>query len=163
MPFLEFFFNSIFESGVYLDTRVSGLITPIHKKGDKLNPENYRKVTVLPALGKLFEIVLENRLTYKNEVCCDNDQFQAGFKANCRTSDNIFILYSLVEHSKKYKKPLYVCYIDLTKAFDYIDRSALFHKLAKRNINGKFLNIIKNMYSKSKMRIARIKKITLPF
>ena len=78
MPFLEILFNSIFESGVYPDTWVSGLITPIHKKGDKLNPENYRKVTVLPALGKLFEIVLENRLTYKNKVCCDNDQFQAG-------------------------------------------------------------------------------------
>ena len=39
----------------------------------------------------------------------------------------------------------------------------MFHKLAKRNINGKFLNIIKNMYSKSKMRIAWNKKITLPF
>ena len=90
--------------GVYPDTWVSGIITPIHKKSDKLNPENYHEVTVLPALGKLFEIVLENRLTYKNEVCCDNDLFQAGFKANCRTPDNIFILYSLVEHSKKYKK-----------------------------------------------------------
>ena len=98
MPFLEILFNSIFESGVYPDTWVSGLITPIHKKGDKLNPEN------LPALRKLFEIVLENRLTYINEVCCDNDQFQAGFKANCRTSDNIFILYSLAEHPRKYKK-----------------------------------------------------------
>ena len=47
MPFLEILFNSIFESGVYPDTWVSGLITPIHKKGDKLNPENYRKVISL--------------------------------------------------------------------------------------------------------------------
>ena len=70
---------------------VSELITPIHKKGDKLNPENYRKVTVLPALGKWFEIVLQNRLTYKNDMCCDNDQFQAGSKANCRTTFLFFI------------------------------------------------------------------------
>ena len=72
------------------------MITPIFKSGSKTDPENYRKITVLPALGKLFEIVLENCLKFKNHVCSDNDSFQAGFKANSRTADNIFVLYSLV-------------------------------------------------------------------
>ena len=81
------------------------MITPIFKSGSKKDPENYRKVTVLPALGKIFEIVLENRLKFKNNVCSGDDPFQAGFKANSRAADNIFVLYSLVQQYKRLKKP----------------------------------------------------------
>ena len=56
-PILECLFNSIFESCSYPERWVDGLITPIFKSGSKTDPENYSKVTVLPALGKLFEIV----------------------------------------------------------------------------------------------------------
>ena len=105
-PILECLFNSIFESCSYPERWVDGVITPIFKSGSKTDPENYGKVTVLlPALGKLFEIVLENRLKFKNNVCSDNDPFQAGFKANGRTADNIFVLYSLVQQYKRLKKP----------------------------------------------------------
>ena len=108
---LECLFNSIFESCSYPERWVDGVITPIFKTGSKTDPENYRKVTVLPALGKLVEIVLENRLKFKNNVCSDNDPFQAGFKANSRTADNIFVLYSLVQQYKRLKKtPLCMFY-----------------------------------------------------
>ena len=100
-PILECLFNSIFESCSYPERWVDGVITPIFKSGSKTDLENYSKVTVQPALGKLFEIVLENRLKFKNDVCSDNDPFQAGFKANSRTVDNIFVLYSLVQQYKR--------------------------------------------------------------
>ena len=61
-PILECLFNGIFESCSYPERWVDGVITPIFKSGSKTDPENYSKGTVLPALGKLFEIVLENRL-----------------------------------------------------------------------------------------------------
>ena len=64
-PILQCPFNSIFESCSYPERWVDGEITPIYKSGSKTDPENYCKVTVLPALGKLFEIVLENRLKLK--------------------------------------------------------------------------------------------------
>ena len=124
------------------------MITPIFKSGCKTDPENYRKVIVLPALGKLFEIVLENRLKLKNNVCSNNDLFQAGFKANSRAADNIFVLYSLVKQYKRLKKDLYVCFIDFTKAFDHIKQNALFYKLFKSNVSGNSLNLIKSMFSK---------------
>ena len=118
-PILECPFNSIFESCSYPEHWVHGVITPIIKSGSKTDPEINRKVTVLPALGKLFEIVLENSLKFKNDVCSDNDPFQAGFKANSRTVDNIFVLYSLVQQYKRLH--VYLCFIDFTKAFDYIN------------------------------------------
>ena len=74
-------------------------------------------------------------------------------------------LKKIVEHSipylcctislkrKKHVKMLYVCYIDLTKAVDYLSRDlALILKLQQRNGAGKYLNIIKSMFHKSSSR-----------
>ena len=52
-----------------------------------------------PAIGELFKSIL-TRLSYKNEVCIDDDPGQAGFKRNSRTIDNIFILQSLLVSQK---------------------------------------------------------------
>ena len=82
-------------------------------------------------------------------MCCDDDPLQRGFKKDCRTSDNLFVLYNLAETQKSREKPLYVCYIDLTKAFEYLNRDALIVKLQQRNVDGKFLNTIKSMFHKS--------------
>ena len=86
-------------------------------------------------------------------MCRDDDPLKRGFKKVCRTSDNLFVLYNLVETQKTRKKPLYVCYIDLTKAFDYLNTNALILKLQQRNVYGKFLNTIKSMFLKSSSRV----------
>ncbi len=70
-----------------------------------------------------------------------------------RTTDNIFILNSHIQRHKLKNKPLYVCFVDFTKAFDYINRSALYYKLIKRGIHGKLLNIIMSMFDKAKCRV----------
>ena len=59
------------------------------------------------------------------------------------------ITYLCCTISLKRIKTLYVCYIDLTKAFDYLNRAALIVKLQQRNVDGKFLNTIKSMFHKS--------------
>ena len=95
-------------------------------------------------------------------MCCDDDPLQRGFKKVCRTSDNLFVLYNLVETQKSRKKPLYVCYIDLTKAFAYLNRDALIVKLQQRNVDGKFLNTIKSMFHKSSSPVKWNGKISKP-
>ena len=72
------------------------------------------------------------------------------------------MLYNLVETQKSREKPLYVCYIDLTKAFDYLNRDALIVKLQQRNVDGKFLNTIKSMFHKSSSRVKWNGKISKP-
>ena len=135
LPLLESSFNNILNTGDYPDKWVQGTITPIHKSGSKSCAENYRRIIVLPTLGKLFESILETNLSYKNEVCID--PCQAGFKRNSRTIDNIFLLWSLVVSQKAHKKPVYACYIDCTKAFDNVNRDALVFRLKKRFVDGK--------------------------
>ena len=63
---------------------------------------------------------------------------------------------------KTRKKPPNVCYIDLTKAFDYLNRDALILKLQQRNVDGKFLNTIKSMFLKSSSRVKWNGKISKP-
>ena len=153
LPALELLFNTILTNGEYPSRWATGIIHPVHKKGDHGVPDNYRKITVMPCIGKLFESILNNRLSFKNEVCNDNDPYQAGFKTNSRTTDNIFILCDIIDKQRCLSKPLYTCFVDFTKAFDYIDRTALYYKLLNRGIDGNLLNIIKSMFSKAECRV----------
>ena len=80
---------------------------------------------------------------------------QIGFLPNHRTSDHIFTLRTLIDkhvtHSTKGK--LFTCFIDFKKAFDSIWHDGLFYKLLQYKIGGKFYDLIKNLYSKSKCSI----------
>ena len=76
----------------------------------------------MPAIGKVFESILNSRLTYRNMVLDLDDKLQFGFKENARSTDNMFILNSMIQRQKIKNKPLYVCFVDFTKAFNYINR-----------------------------------------
>ncbi len=116
--------------------------------------DNYRKITVMTSLGNVFESILNSRLTYRNVVLDLDDKLQYGFTENARTTDNTFILYSIIQSQNlKTNKTLYVYFVDFTKAFDYIYRSALYYKLIKRGIKGKLLNIIMSMLDKAKCKV----------
>ena len=83
----------------------------------------------------------------------DNDPYQAGFKSISRTTDNIFILCAIIDKQRCLYKPLYTCFVDFTKAVDYIDRTALYYKLLNRGIDGNLLNVIRSMFSKAECRV----------
>ena len=70
-----------------------------------------------------------------------------------RTTDNIFILCAIIDKQRCLSKPLYTCFFDFTKAFDYIDRTALYYKLLNRRIDGNLLNVIRSMFSKAECRV----------
>ncbi len=98
----------------------NGLINPLYKKGPNDIASNYRRISILPAISKIIEFVLNNRLNYVDKVFCREDRFNGGFKEDSRTPDNIFILSGLIECSRIQNKPLYVCFIDFSRAFDCI-------------------------------------------
>ena len=108
---------------------------------------------LLPALEFWFNTILTNGEYPDPEVCNDNDPYQAGFKSNSRTTDNIFILCAIIDKQKCLSKPLYTCFVNFTKAFHYIDRTALYYKLLNRGIDGNLLNIIRSMFSKAECRV----------
>ena len=74
LPELELLFNTILTNGEYPSRWATGIIHHVYKKGDPGVPDNYRKITVMPCIRKLFKSILNNGLSFKNEACNDNAQ-----------------------------------------------------------------------------------------
>ena len=65
-----------------------------------------------------------------------------------------------VHYQQHHKKPVFLCFVDFTKAFDYINRNALYYKITNNNIGNKMLNIIMSMYDKAKARVRHLGKVS---
>ena len=91
-------FNKIFETGCFPDEWTEGFIIPLHKKGSLTDVGNYRGITLLSILGKLFTRVLNNRLKDWAENYHLLIEAQAGFRAGMSTTDNIFVLHGVISH-----------------------------------------------------------------
>ena len=151
LPICVKLFNIILETCYIPSNWSECIIIPIVKnKGDSKDPENYRPITLLSCVGKLFTSILNERLNKhinQNEILQEN---QAGFRQNDSTTDHIFTLTSIIEILKHQKNKVCCCYIDFTKAFDSVWRYGLWQKLLKYEIKGNFFIEIYNMNSNIK-------------
>ena len=150
----EKLFNLIFDTGFIPESWVVGNIIPIYKnKGDSNDPKNFRPITLVSCLGKLFTAILSERLSKYSDDFFVMHENQCGFRQGYCTVDNLFTLYSFFELLKRKKKKMYCAFIDFEKAFDKIWREGLWYKLLINNINGKMLNVIQNIYKDIKSNI----------
>ncbi len=135
------------------------MINPIYKKkGDVTDPSNYRPITLLSCFGKLFTALLNARLTtFTDEYNIISDN-QTGFRKGVSTTDNVFVLYSIIQHLFNKKKKLFCAFIDFKSAFDKVWRPGLWKKLNDYKINGKCLTLIKNMYENAKSCVSQCKR-----
>ena len=133
---------------------------PIRKGGSKSDPSNYRGISLLSCLGKLFLPILNKRLarfSVEKGILSDN---QLGFRKGNRCSDAHLIIHNLID---KYCSRMYSCFIDLSKAFDTVPRDILLRKLRDVGVTGNFFNIIRNIYTNDKAYIKLDGKNTQPF
>ena len=82
MPVITLTLNYVLDMalGHFPDSWVEGLIFPVHKGGDKKDPIPYRRITVLPSKGKLFDTLVNNRLVFMKDVFNVEDKCNDGFK-----------------------------------------------------------------------------------
>ena len=151
LPLYVSLFNLIIDTGYIPQKWSEGLIVPIYKnKGDSQDPINYRPITLLSCISKLFTSVLNCRITKyldENNILKEN---QAGFRQDYSTIDHIFALNSIIEILRHSKKKIYCTFIDFSKAFDSVWHIGLWQKLLSYDINGKFFRVIKNIYNNIK-------------
>ena len=137
------------------------IINTIHKEGNINNPNNYRGICISSVLLKIICSLLNNRLQSfcsKHNIINNN---QIGFKPKHRTSDHLLTLKTIV---KKYvtigEKKLFACFVDFKKAFDSVWHEGLFYKMNKIGIGGKTLELIKDIYRKTKCAVKSKNSIT---
>ena len=152
-------FNDCLQQGVYPWN--SSITTPLHKKGDRQNPDNYRAITVGSCLGKLFSSLLLARLLDFRETMCPDYPNQLGFRSGAQCSDHILTLSTIIEkYVRLGKRRLFACFVDYRKAFDTVCRDALLFKLKQIGIAGNFFQCLNYMYCHSSTRIKLIKKLS---
>ena len=153
LPVYNKLFNKVLTTGNIPESWSKGIIIPIYKnKGNPKDPNNYRGITLLSCVGKLFTTLLNIRLTKyieDNNILSEN---QAGFREGYSTTDHIFLLKSITDLFFKSKQKLYCAFIDYKQAFDTIWRDGLWHKLHKCRVlqDSKLFKVIKNMYQNIK-------------
>jgi hypothetical protein len=131
----------------------TGVVHALFKKGDASKFDNYKGITVGPILAKLFTMILEKRLNKwveQHGLCAKG---QARFRKYYRNIDQLFILRTLIEHSKAKKKPFYCCFVDFKKAFNTVPHEVLWKVLAGLVVEGRFLQCLQAMYAKDTIRI----------
>ena len=129
-------FNRILDSGEIPSDWSTGFMITLYKgKGSQLDPENYRGITLLSCVGKLFTSIVNNRLSEFMNVYHVLNENQAGFRKMYSTTHHIFTLKCLIDLCKLRKRKLFYAYVDYERGFDKINRIALWHKLIQSNIS----------------------------
>ena len=160
VPCIVKLFNTILSSGTYPTDWKIGYIKPIYKGDDPIKPSNYRGISIMPCLSKVFNSVLNNRLQTFFDINNTIDQSQIGFQPKTRTADHMFVLRTLIEKYQSKNSKLYACFVDFAKAFDSIIHSVMFYKLTQIGICGPFYNTLKTMYEANCIHVKVEDKLT---
>ena len=116
-----------------------GLIVSLFKKGDKEDPGNYRGITLLSVVGKVFCKERSDRGGILHEG-------QAGVRVNRSCMDNVFTLNELVQGRLRENKHTYTFFLDVQKAYDTVWRDGLWLKLWDLGVKGRMWCVIKKIY-----------------
>lgn len=147
-------FDAINATGQIPTSWKESIIIPIYKKGPPEDPGNYRNISLLSIIGKIYTRFLLTRLTQWAEDSNLIGHEQVGFRPNRASIDHAIILYHL---ARKYSSPthglLCAAFIDLKAAFDSISRELLWEKLAKWGIEKRLLWLLIKLHEGTAARV----------
>ena len=149
MQMLYNLFRKCFEFGIIPSVWLKAIITPIPKSSSKdpYIPLNYRGISLLSCVCKVFSGIINRRVMNYCELADLLVDEQNGFRKNRSCIDHVFTLSSIIRNRISQNQGTFACFIDMQKAFDWVDRDLLFYKLLEYNIDGKLYNCIKALYN----------------
>ena len=137
---LSFLYQRSFDQGYFPLCWKQSCLVPIFKSGSKKDIKNYRGVSLLPIMAKVFESLITEDLFQQFKHYISEDQH--GFFKNRSTATNLAVFQDYLVNSVENGKQVDVIYTDLTKAFDRVSHSLLIGKLSALGITGSYLQWI---------------------
>ena len=128
--------NASIECGKFPDVFKLARVTPVFKRGDKADPSNYRPISSLPYLSKIFERYVTNQITSFFSKFNIISKSQFGFQKGVSTADALIELTESIYQSLNNKSHHISILIDLKKAFDTMNHNILLNKLYLYGIRG---------------------------
>ncbi|CAK1581342.1 unnamed protein product [Parnassius mnemosyne] len=152
-PYLATIFNISVESGVFPDLMKHSKVIPIFKSGSTLDPANFRPISVLPTLSKLFEkIILDQMLSFFTiNKLLHNNQF--GFTRGRSTTDAGVELIKHIFCAWENSEDALGIFCDLSKAFDCVHHETLIRKLQYYGVKNTALKLIISYLSNRKQKV----------
>ena len=134
----------IWKTGEWPKDWCRAVFVPLPKKGNLKECSNHRTISLICHASKVLLKIIIRRLKLKLEQeICDE---QAGFREGRGTRDQIVNIRNVIEKCKGHKIPLYMCFIDYSKAFDCVSHSQMWKTMIKMGFPGHIVNLISQLY-----------------
>ena len=137
--------SMVWESETVPEDWLRQLTVPLHKKGPIQDCDNYRGIALLSVPGKVFCRVIQRRLAQRAEHLLRESE--CGVRKGRGCIDQVFALRVLAEKAREYNTPLYLSFVDLRKAYDSVNREALWMVLQRKyHLPDKLIRILKALH-----------------
>ena len=144
---LEFIFDRVWTLGIPASWKVSRTV-PIYKKGDQSQYENFRPISLLPTMYKIFSRILAARLMDSATTHQWLSPEQKGFLPMVRgVQEHTFLLQAVIDEAKRTKRDISIPWLDLTNAFGSLPHSALQQLFESLPIPENLRGILSDIYS----------------
>ena len=153
LPFLKTLFNDVYDRGEVPADWCESIICTIFKSGSNREPQNYRGISLMNSISKIFNGILTARVQKWVEVNNVLDESQAGFRRGFSTIDNIFSLHAMIQkYICRSRGRFYCLFVDFKLAFDSIQHEKMWDSLKRKGIpeNRNFLKVFQSMYKQLK-------------
>lgn len=128
------------------------ILVPLYKgKGDKAECNNWRGISLLSVVGKVFAHVLLERMN--NVVEGRLSEAQAGFRRGRGCADQIFSIRRVMEQAAAKQMPVYACFVDLKAAYDSVPREKLWEVSGEYEVPSKLCRLLRALYSNTKSAV----------
>ena len=139
------------KQGKLIDDWAEGIITLLRKKNDRADPNNYRPICLLNISYKILSVIVCTRLNPIMNIL--TKETQTAYKNNRSTYDIISIIEKYTKEYKcKQNSYKSITLIDLSKAFDRMNRQKMLTILAEKGLPAELIRIIHIMHKNTKLQ-----------